>query len=105
MSEKLFGNDYPDFKEFGEPPCATSFPDAFFSEEPLDSAMVLRGRYTYELEAKKICLSCDYQKRCLEYALRHPELQGIWGATTEYQRKNIRRKVKVQIGLPPSRNR
>lgn len=106
MSEKLFGNDYPDFKEFGDPPCATSYPDAFFSEDPFDLGHnYSRGRYLYELEAKKICLECPYVKRCLEYALKNPELIGIWGATTEYQRQKIRRGVKVDIGLPPNRKR
>lgn len=104
MSENLLGDDYPDFTEFGEPPCATSFPDAFFSDDPLDGALVRRGRYTHELAAKKICFGCDYRQRCLEYALRHKNLEGIWGGTTEYQRDKIRRGVAVEIKLPPSRN-
>ncbi len=106
MSEELFGKDYPDFNEHGAPPCAESFPDAFFSEDPFDLGHnYSRGRYVYELEVKKICFECPYQRRCLEYALKNPELIGIWGGTTEYQRRRIRRGEKVNIGLPPSRNR
>ena len=105
MEEKLFGDDYPDFTEFGDPPCASSFPDAFFSDDAPDSALIKRGRYTYERNAKEICLSCVYQPRCLAYALKYPKLDGIWGATTEYDRQRIRRGVKVDITiLPPNRN-
>lgn len=103
MSEELFGNDYPDFKEFGDPSCATSYPDAFFAEDLSDLGM-LRGRYVYEQEAKQICRECPYMKRCLNYALKHPELLGIWGATTENQRKKIRRGIKVNLNVTKNRN-
>lgn len=97
--------DYPDFSEFGLPPCSESFPDAFFSEEPLAGALHVRPLYTMEREAKMVCMQCPYQARCLAFALKDPDLQGIWGGTNERQRAAMRRGNIVSLGLPPSRNR
>ena len=92
--EDFLPKDYPDYKEFGTPPCAESYPDAFFTDDPLEGQIINR-KYSYEREAKAICQACPYLARCLEYALKHPELNGIWGGTTEAQRKRIRRASKT----------
>ncbi len=97
--------DYPDFKEFGTPPCAESFPDAFFTEDPPPGNYVYSRKYAYENEAKAICRACPYMARCLEYALKNPELVGIWGGTNERQRKAMRKKAKMSPINLPSRNR
>ncbi len=97
--------DYPDFQEFGTPPCAETDPDAFFSEEPLEGAMYIRPIYTHERAAKMVCMGCPYQARCLTYALENPELSGIWGGTNERQRNAMRKGNIVSLGLPPSRHR
>ena len=89
-------NDYPDFEEFGTPPCAESFPDAFFTDEKSTSDTFRDGkvvvqtwsRYDHEKEAKAICAECPYKVRCLTYALKNHE-QGIWGGTTERDRRRI----------------
>ena len=36
MPDNLIPDDYPDFAEYGTPPCAESYPDAFFPEEAED---------------------------------------------------------------------
>ena len=41
--------------------------------------------------AKRICLGCPVQKRCLASALDLGVVSGIWGGTTESERSNIRR--------------
>lgn len=97
--------NYPDFTEFGEPPCASSYPDAFFSDDAPDGNAVKRGTYSMEREAKATCFSCPYVARCLEFALGEPDLVGIWGGTTEYQRKAMRRGKTVPLGLPSRRKR
>lgn len=102
---EFFPSDYPDFTEHGEPPCASSYPDAFFSDDAPDGNTAKRGTYSMEREAKKTCLSCPYVTQCLAYALKNPELVGIWGGTTEYQRRAIRRGRDVKLGLPSRRNR
>lgn len=41
-------------------------------------------------QAKQECLGCPLFDACLDYAL-HVSVQGIWGGTTEAERKTIRR--------------
>lgn len=100
----FFPEDYPDFEEFGTPPCATSDPDSFFSEDQPEGQIYIRPIYRYEREAKRTCLECPYMQRCLQFALDNPDIQGIWGGTTERQRNMIRKGVAVNIGLPPSKH-
>lgn len=38
----------------------------------------------------RLCGSCPVREECLDYALEHHE-KGIWGGTTENQRKQMRR--------------
>lgn len=40
-------------------------------------------------KAKKICLTCPSQEPCLEYALAHRIDHGVWGGTSERQRRRI----------------
>ena len=43
------------------------------------------------LEAKAICAACPVQTTCLEHALASREREGIWGGTTERERRRIHR--------------
>jgi WhiB family redox-sensing transcriptional regulator len=51
-------------------------------------------------EAKKVCAVCPVQPQCLEFALRTRQEFGIWGGTTEEERrlllKVIRAKAKAR---------
>ena len=40
--------------------------------------------------AKGICQSCPVSPACLRYALDDPDLVGVWGGTTERERRTIR---------------
>jgi WhiB family transcriptional regulator, redox-sensing transcriptional regulator len=40
--------------------------------------------------AKRVCAACPVRLRCLEHALNTDELYGIWGGTTEEERRRIR---------------
>ena len=42
-------------------------------------------------EAKRICLSCPVRKQCLARALELGAASGIWGGTTEDERRALRR--------------
>lgn len=42
-------------------------------------------------EAAEMCSHCPVRVQCLEWALEHDEL-GIWGGTTDEQRRRMRRK-------------
>lgn len=92
----VFPDDYPDFTEFGNPPCSESSPDAFFPEDiEADFKGQRRAAYRFEIQAKSICGTCPYQERCLIYALKNPRETGIWGGTTEYTRRQMRKKLKI----------
>jgi WhiB family redox-sensing transcriptional regulator len=106
MIENILGTDYPDFTSEGPAPCSESWPDAFFSDDLPEGAIQRRNVYSMEYEAKKTCFSCPYRAACLTYALKYPDLQGIWGGTTENQRNSIRKGKPVSLELPsPNRRR
>lgn len=50
---------------------------------------------------RAICDACPVKETCLEYALGRPQLQGIWGGTSDEERKKIRK----QRGIGPRRSR
>ena len=43
-------------------------------------------------KAKAICAVCQVNEACLEYAFETNQISGIWGGTTEEERKSLRRK-------------
>jgi WhiB family redox-sensing transcriptional regulator len=93
--------DYPDFEEFGAPPCSESDPDSFFSEDRPDGNMQLnRLAYPMEREAKMVCSGCPYKMRCFEYAMKNADMQGIWGGTTEQERRRFKRGAPVRFRIP-----
>ena len=70
--------------------CATQPPGRFF---PSDGSGV-------EI-AKRICATCEVKVICLEYALHHRIDHGVWGGTSERERRRIlrrRRTDRVDVG-------
>lgn len=67
--------------------CHESDPDVFFP--PMGS----RGE-----EARRICRICPVASACLDYALDDPSLIGIWGGTSDTERKTFKRTLRRQIG-------
>jgi WhiB family redox-sensing transcriptional regulator len=45
--------------------------------------------------AKRICASCPVKKPCLEYALENRIDHGVWGGTSERQRRRILKQRKL----------
>lgn len=45
-----------------------------------------------EMIAKSICEGCVAIVTCRDYAMSHRE-QGVWGQTTEQERRNLRGKI------------
>jgi len=45
-----------------------------------------------EARAKAVCAVCPVIEDCLEYALETNQRAGIWGGTSEQERKSLRRK-------------
>jgi WhiB family redox-sensing transcriptional regulator len=47
--------------------------------------------------AKAVCATCPVQPRCLQHALDYREHNGIWGGTTEAERRRILRQQRRRI--------
>lgn len=60
--------------------CAQTDPEAFFPE---------KGGSVRD--AKSVCRSCEVQAECLDYALLNDERFGVWGGTSEKERRALRR--------------
>ena len=43
-------------------------------------------------EAKTVCAGCDVRTECLDSALERGIVEGIWGGTTEEERKRMKRR-------------
>lgn len=43
-----------------------------------------------EKETIKICLSCPVREECLQYAIDSGSNWGVWGGTTQQERKKLR---------------
>lgn len=85
--------------EIGTPLCAETDPEIFFPEErEEDRKQHMTSVYLNEKGAKSVCFSCDYRIRCLLFALENREI-GIWGGTTENERKKMLQKAK-RTGTP-----
>jgi len=70
---------------WSEAACLTSDPDLFF---PISwSGPALRQ----VAEAKAICAGCPIRQACLGYALEVGPVEGIWGGTTEAERRPLAR--------------
>lgn len=41
--------------------------------------------------ARAVCNECSVRDQCLEYALNNKEQFGIWGGTSERERRRLRR--------------
>jgi WhiB family redox-sensing transcriptional regulator len=41
------------------------------------------------VEAKRVCAECHVLTACLEHALSFREKEGVWGGTTERERRRI----------------
>ena len=43
-------------------------------------------------EAKAFCNRCEVRRECLQSALDFPDTVGVWGGTSTYQRKSLKRR-------------
>lgn len=64
--------------------CIYTDPDIFFPEKGIP---ILK-------EVKNLCARCPVKDQCLDYALSSDERHGIWGGTSERERKFLLKKQK-----------
>jgi WhiB family transcriptional regulator, redox-sensing transcriptional regulator len=74
--------------------CQSADPELFFP------VVTFGGSATRISRAKAICASCAIRLQCLDYALVSAQPHGIWGGTTEEERRVIaaRRHLREQVG-------
>lgn len=71
--------------------CRDTDPDLFF---PVGTT----GPAIEQIEnAKAVCRACEVQKPCLEYALVTNQDSGIWGGTSEEERRALRRQRAARL--------
>lgn len=46
--------------------------------------------------ARRICASCKVQAQCLEYALAHRIDHGVWGGSSERERRRILKRRRLE---------
>lgn len=78
---------------FGQNP-ARWFPSGSFSSNARRSSrisekMILEDR----AYAKKVCAGCPVKEPCLDFALKAKEPWGIYGGVSEYDRRQMRRRM------------
>lgn len=75
--------DLEDWRE--QAACRDTDPDLFF---PIGST----GPAVEQIHhAKAVCASCVARDNCLEFALATNQESGIWGGTTEEERRKLRK--------------
>lgn len=61
--------------------CRTADPDIFFPVSALGPGQEEIAR------AKAVCAACRVRRQCLQYALATHQAHGVWGGTTEEERR------------------
>ncbi len=67
--------------------CRDTDPDLFFPVGTTGYALVQIDR------AKQVCGECPVKVDCLDYALETNQDAGIWGGTSEEERRGLRRRL------------
>lgn len=65
------------------------FDSSVFFPEEADAAGAAR--------AKEVCGSCPVAEHCLEWALETNQTEGVWGGSTPFERRRIRRRRTKRI--------
>lgn len=75
----------PDLSWRAEAACRDTSPELFF---PIGTT----GQAVEQIAAAKlVCMGCPAQEPCLEFALATNQDSGVWGATSEEDRRHLRR--------------
>ena len=65
--------------------CRDTDPDLFF---PVGTTGLALEQIA---AAKSVCAACDVQSACLEFALATNQESGVWGGTSEEERRKLRK--------------
>lgn len=84
VSERM--DQDPDVSWRAHASCRDTDPDLFFPVGTTGLAI------TQIDEAKAVCMGCSAQIQCLEFALIANQDTGVWGGSSEEERRQLRRK-------------
>jgi WhiB family transcriptional regulator, redox-sensing transcriptional regulator len=80
---RTFDWDAEDWREKAS--CRSVDPDLFFPVGTTGIALV-------QIEhAKSVCQQCDVKQACLDFAIQTNQDSGVWGGTSEEERRKLRR--------------
>lgn len=73
--------------------CKEMDPDLFFPVGTTGPALL-------QIEAAKaVCRTCTVRVECLQYAIDSNQEYGIWGGTTEEERRYMRRETALRVSV------
>ncbi|MFI6579621.1 WhiB family transcriptional regulator [Embleya sp. NPDC050493] len=76
--------------------CRGEDPDLFF---PIGN--VRSGKALLQIdEAKAACHRCPVMQHCLNWAMEVDPVEGIWGGTTEAERRAVKRRAVHDLSTP-----
>ncbi|MFI8091117.1 WhiB family transcriptional regulator [Streptomyces sp. NPDC086080] len=67
--------------------CRTEDPELFFPIGTSGPAL------TQTEQAKAVCRRCPVQEQCLQWALETGQSIGVWGGTSETERRALKRRI------------
>jgi WhiB family redox-sensing transcriptional regulator len=70
--------------------CRHCDPELFFPDANIKAARAQVAA------ARKVCRGCPVKGICLSCALAHGQEAGIWGGTTEEERRHLRRHRRIE---------
>ncbi|MDX3802829.1 WhiB family transcriptional regulator [Streptomyces sp. AK04-3B] len=70
--------------------CRREDPDLFFPIGTSGPALM------QEEQAKSVCRRCPVQEACLEWAMETDQTLGVWGGTSETERRALKRRLKAR---------
>jgi len=70
--------------------CRDTDPELFFPVGNTGQALLQIS------EAKNVCCECQVQAQCLDFAIETNQDCGIWGGTSEDERRQIRRQMAAE---------
>ncbi|MCX5263904.1 MULTISPECIES: WhiB family transcriptional regulator [unclassified Streptomyces] len=70
--------------------CRREDPDLFFPIGTSGPALM------QEEQAKTVCRRCPVQEACLEWAMETDQTLGVWGGTSETERRALKRRIKAR---------
>ncbi|GGS09007.1 transcriptional regulator WhiB [Streptomyces humidus] len=79
-----------DWREHAE--CRTEDPDLFFPIGTSGPALLQTE------QAKAVCRRCPVREPCLEWAMETDQTLGVWGGTSETERRALKRRIRARRG-------